>query len=106
MAWSTSNRKATLPRGWERTQRRILARDGYRCTAIRVDTGRRCNERATDVDHIVPNFEGGSEDDSNLASLCPHHHKTKSSSEGGRAASAARARRKAASRRRHPGIIN
>ena len=105
MAWSTSNRKATLPRGWEKTQSRILARDGYRCTAIRTDTNRRCNERATDVDHIVPNFEGGSEDDSNLASLCSYHHGRKSSAEGGRAAAAARARRKDASRRRHPGLL-
>ena len=102
MAWSSSNRKATLPPGWESTRRRILKRDGYRCTAIRFDTESRCEEKATDVDHIVPHFEGGVEADSNLASLCPHHHKAKSSAEGGRAASA---RRKAAKKRRHPGLL-
>lgn len=103
MAWSTSNRKATLPDGWDHAIRpRILKRDGYRCTAIRIDTERRCNEPATDVDHIVPSFEGGGDDDSNLASLCSHHHKAKSSAEGGRAAAA---RRKAARRRRHPGLM-
>lgn len=101
MAWSSSRRKQTLPHGWEATRRRILERDGYRCTAIRADTESRCNDRATDVDHIIPNFEGGSEDDSNLTSCCRFHHAQKSSSEGGRA-NAARYRAK---KPRHPGLL-
>ena len=102
MNWSTSDRKASLPPGWERTRRRILARDDYRCTVIRTDTEKRCNEPATDVDHVVPHSEGGSEADSNLASSCRWHHARKSSSEGGMAASA---RRKATKKRRHPGLL-
>ncbi|WP_367180643.1 HNH endonuclease [uncultured Microbacterium sp.] len=102
MAWSSSNRKQTLPYGWDATRRRILKRDGYRCTAIRFDTERRCEERATDVDHIRSHANGGGEEDSNLASLCAHHHATKSSSEGGHAAAA---RRRAAKKRHHPGLL-
>ncbi len=105
MAWSTSNRKQTLPRGWEATRRRILKRDGGRCTVIRLDTETRCNEPATDVDHIVPHSLGGTEDDSNLASCCGWHHSRKSSAEGGNAAATAVARRKAAKKRRHPGLL-
>lgn len=101
MAWSTSNRKNTLPAGWDRIRPRILKRDGYRCTAIRIDTERRCNARATDVDHITPHSEGGGDEDSNLTSLCPWHHSRKSSAEGGRAASA----RRKATKRRHPGLL-
>jgi 5-methylcytosine-specific restriction endonuclease McrA len=103
VAWSTSRRKESLPPGWESSTRpRILKRDGYRCTAIRYDTERRCNQPATDVDHITPHSLGGSEDDSNLTSLCAHHHKVKSSSEGGTAAAV---RRKAAKKRTHPGLL-
>ncbi len=106
MAWSTSNRKSTLPAGWEtETRPRILKRDNYRCTAIRTDTGKRCNERATDVDHITPHSLGGSNHDSNLTSLCGWHHSRKSSAEGGEAAAKAAARRKAAKKRRHPGLL-
>ncbi len=101
MAWSTSDRRATLPRGWEATRRRILKRDGGRCTVIRFDTEQRCNEPATDVDHIVPHSMGGGEEDSNLASCCSFHHARKSSSEGGTAAS----RKRAAKKRRHPGLL-
>ncbi len=106
MAWSTSNRKSTLPPGWDtETRPRILKRDNYRCTAIRADTGKRCNERATDVDHITPHSLGGSDRDSNLTSLCGWHHSRKSSAEGGEAAAKAAAKRKAAKKRRHPGLL-
>lgn len=37
---------------------------------------------ATDVDHIVPRSQGGTEDDSNLQSLCHPHHQVKSWREG------------------------
>lgn len=74
-------RTEPLPRGWWSTRKRILKRDGYRCTHIRYDTGTRCPDKATDVDHIIP---GGGEHDGNLTSLCGYHHRQKSSSEGGR----------------------
>lgn len=100
MAWSTSRRKEQLPSDWETRRKRILRRDGYRCTAERADTGERCNERANQVDH-VDQSRNWDHSDGNLTSLCEHHHAVKSSSEGGRA-NAARYRKK---KPRHPGLI-
>jgi 5-methylcytosine-specific restriction protein A len=101
--WIGSDRRKRLPPNWEKEIRpRILARDGYACTHIRQDTMRRCNDRANQVDHVVP---GDDHSDSNLTSLCAYHHLKKSSSEGGRASSAARARRRKATPRRHPGLL-
>ena len=37
-----------------------------------------CRLRATDVDHIVPKVHGGTDDASNLQSLCAGHHRIKS----------------------------
>lgn len=37
-----------------------------------------CRLRATDVDHIVPKAFGGTDDASNLQSLCAAHHRLKS----------------------------
>ena len=38
---------------------------------------RACGAQATDVDHIVPKRQGGSNDHSNLQSLCHSHHSQK-----------------------------
>ena len=94
---SGSWRRTPLPRGWSRIRRRILARDGGRCTHVLatdlvmssdgrisgscsgVDgdavllayAGERCPSPATDVHHV------GDRDDyseSNLVSLCSWHH--------------------------------
>lgn len=78
MPWSTSNRKARLPRDWEARRQFILARDGNRCTAV-DSLGNRCPERATDVDHIKA---GDDASYSNLRALCRWHHARKSSAEG------------------------
>jgi len=40
-----------------------------------------CEETATDVDHILPLWVGGTNDDSNLEGLCPGCHKRKTSAE-------------------------
>ena len=97
--WKGSARKSQLPADWDAIRRRILARDGHRCTAIRADTDERCTERATDVDH-VDQTRNWDHSDANLTSLCNWHHARKSSSEGGRA-NAARYR---ATKPRHPGL--
>lgn len=97
MSWSTSNRKARLPRNWVQLRDECLKRASYRCQWIRTDTERPCGEYANQADHIT-----AGDDHSRLQALCEHHHRVKSSSEGGQAAAA---RRKAATRRRHPGLL-
>jgi hypothetical protein len=47
----------------------ILSRDGWRCTAPG------CTARELEVHHIVYKSQGGSDDPSNLTSLCPFHHR-------------------------------
>lgn len=76
-AWEGSTRRRRLPPDWETIRRRILRRDGWRCTA--VDDGRRCSRPASDVDHVQ---HGDDHRPSNLASLCSYHHRKKSSAEG------------------------
>ena len=71
----TSRRTAPLPPGWQRIRQRILARDHNTCT---VDG---CTATATDVDHVIPAHRGGTDTDTNLASLCPGHHRAKTSRE-------------------------
>lgn len=102
MPWSNapvSARRRRLPRNWDKLRRAVLERDGYRCVAIRADTGKRCNAYATDCDHK----EAMTDDDrmEAMQSLCKHHHDQKTAGEGGRAN--AQKRKKAAAR--HPGII-
>ncbi|PJN40734.1 HNH endonuclease [Streptomyces sp. CB02959] len=101
MAWASSRRRAELPADWATTIRpRILARDGYRCTAYMRDGGR-CPAAATDVDHIGDRHDHG---DNNLQSLCRWHHRRKTAAES---AVARRAKRPPLRRRpaeRHPGL--
>lgn len=40
-----------------------------------------CEEPATDVDHIIPLWMGGSNRDDNLEGLCEDHHKIKTKAE-------------------------
>lgn len=101
--WRGSDRRSELPPDWEARRRRVFRRDGHRCTA-RDTLGQRCEEPATDCDHIVP---GGNHDDTNLTSLCAWHHQKKSSREGA-AAKAANYRRQDRKFRRtegHPGAL-
>lgn len=67
------------PKGWKKLRLSILERDGWQCT--RVEDGKRCLKYATEVDHLTPHSQGGTEDPSNLASLCPTHHAEKTKRE-------------------------
>lgn len=80
--WRGSTRRARLPADWSSRRGRVLSRDGYQCTAT-DDYGTRCDEPATDVDHVDP---GDNHAEANLASLCGWHHARKSAREGGTAA--------------------
>ncbi|GAA3029224.1 hypothetical protein GCM10020229_45830 [Kitasatospora albolonga] len=66
----------------------MLVRDGRACQHVRTDTQTPCLQLATHVDHIVPAFEGGSDDVSNLRALCEYHHRRKTAREANRARSA------------------
>jgi 5-methylcytosine-specific restriction protein A len=49
-----------------------------------------CPERATDVDHILPLWLGGSNREKNLEGLCPAHHAAKTKAEASLRAKAKR----------------
>lgn len=63
-------------RAWRYARRRQLALEPV---CQHTTDGVRCEARATDVDHIVPRKAGGSDDPSNLQSLCHAHHSVKTS---------------------------
>lgn len=62
-------------RPWRRKRDAILLRDKYSC--------QQCGHIGTDleVDHIVNIAQGGTDDDSNLQSLCVPCHKAKTATE-------------------------
>lgn len=100
--WAGSDRLQRLPPDWAKIRKRILRRDGFRCTHI--DDGVRCAEPATDVDHIRP---GDDHRETNLRSLCGPHHQAKSSREGAEALKKKRRQIDQRFRRReaHPGLL-
>jgi 5-methylcytosine-specific restriction enzyme A len=64
-------RTTPLPKGWPAIRRRVLRRDGHRCTALLADNTR-CKEPATEVHHL-----GSANDhrDEMLTAICAWHHK-------------------------------
>ena len=65
--------------GWKAARREVLLRDNYQCKVCgAVVHGKRAH-----VDHIVPKAQGGSDEVSNLRTLCVSCH---SKHEGWRAA--------------------
>lgn len=100
MSWNghISARNRTLPADWSTRRSAVLVRDGGRCFL--------CGGYGADeADHVVPVFEGGTHDLTNLAAVhADPCHRAKSRAEAGRAAAA----RRAVGRRRaeqHPGMI-
>jgi 5-methylcytosine-specific restriction enzyme A len=59
---------------WRKLRLRILERDRHTCT--------NCGKPASTVDHRKPRHLGGTDDPSNLTSLCERCHETKSAREG------------------------
>lgn len=66
---------------WERTRKRILRRDKGLCQPC-LKAGR--PRPAKQVDHKVPKFEGGTDDDNNLQAICITCHQAKTAEEARR----------------------
>jgi 5-methylcytosine-specific restriction protein A len=106
-----SRRTQPLPPNWKALRAQALARDGGVCQwRVEGAPGGICGAPATEVDHVIGAAEGGSDDMSNLASLCKPHHGTKTGIEAGQRGglAAGEIRREIASRKtrkpeRHPG---
>lgn len=62
----------------QRRSRFVLQRDELRCYVCG-------NLNATEVDHVIPLCEGGSDDLDNLKAICAPDHKVKSEAERKRA---------------------
>lgn len=68
------SRHSSRGRPWERTRKRILERDGYRC---RVPDPHVCTVVADQVDHIVRRQHGGTDDDHNLRAACANGNRAR-----------------------------
>lgn len=79
--WSTSPRTASAGRTsttiWKNMRVLALQRDSHQCQ-IR---GPRCTINATQVDHVTPVSQGGTDQLPNLQSCCPPCHKQKTARE-------------------------
>lgn len=63
---------------WDKLRIRILTRDRYLCQTC-LTQGR--PTVASQVDHITPKAQGGTDDPDNLASICHQCHKAKTAAE-------------------------
>jgi len=79
---SWNHKKSRQDRGygrqWEKLRKRILIRDSYLCLPC-LRSGRTIP--ATQVDHIVAKAHGGTDDESNLQSICEPCHRAKTATE-------------------------
>lgn len=84
--WAETRTASASDRGyghaWRKARERVLLRDNGLCQPCRR---RDLVTPATDVDHITPRFEGGTDDDGNLQAICPDCHKAKTAEESARA---------------------
>lgn len=86
-AWAHPHRESRHARGygaeWERTRERILARDHGICQHCKALHG--VVHMGSEVDHRVPKFEGGTDADDNLQTICSEAHRIKTAEESKRA---------------------
>lgn len=64
---------------WRKIREIVLKRDNYQCVKCAAEG---VVTLATDVDHIISKAHGGTDELSNLQSLCSPHHKEKTATEG------------------------
>jgi 5-methylcytosine-specific restriction endonuclease McrA len=67
------------------TRRRLIARDGLRCTYVSEDGHRCCASAFLQIDHVHPLAKGGSDDVDNLRILCAPHNQLLAEQAFGRA---------------------
>lgn len=82
MAWSKQSRhERGYGSAWVKTRANILKRDRHLCIPCLMG-GR--PTPATQVDHIKPKAKGGTDDPTNLQSICDDCHKLKTAVDEGR----------------------
>lgn len=67
---------------WDRARARVLRRDAGICQACLADG---LVHQGTEVDHKLPKSQGGTDDDSNLQTICAARHRAKTLAEAARA---------------------
>lgn len=82
--WSDHKRGSNVDRGygyaWQKLRKAVLHRDRTLCQAC---LSQMIFTRATDVDHIIPKHQGGTDSLDNLQSLCYPCHQAKTIKERG-----------------------
>lgn len=83
VGWFRTSQGSSTARGyggrWRWLRKQVLERDGYLCCECKK-VGRLTP--ATEVDHIIPKSQGGTDEPDNLQSLCNACHKIKTAREG------------------------
>lgn len=77
MAWSSSNRRASLPKDWPAIRQRVIKRDQGVCQWP-LPFGGKCANPANEVDHKKNAHNHGLD---NLWLLCTTHHERKTQTE-------------------------
>jgi ATP-dependent DNA helicase RecQ len=62
--------RGAVEEDWRKTRENILRRDEFRC----VECGRSCDPDEADIHHLLPRSAGGSDEPSNLITLCDGCH--------------------------------
>lgn len=70
-------------RAWQRIRERILARDAYLCQECKRGGKLTAVGKSGHVDHVTPKARGGTDDDTNLQTLCQPCHSEKTAKEDG-----------------------
>lgn len=86
MAWSRESRHARgYGTAWDKLRRRILERDFHLCQCPACRGGEIRVTPATEVDHITPKAQGGTDDETNLRAVNSECHKRITQEQMGRA---------------------
>lgn len=76
VAWSKESRHARgYGTSWDKLRIRILERDHYLCQCDECQGGKKRLTVASQVDHIKPKAQGGTDDESNLRAVNADCHK-------------------------------